>query len=236
MNPAFEKDIDAEVFYGPLPIAEPYAIPKPSKAVSIQPTVAPIAITPYISFESDEEKPSPNIEEAPLEAAKPAKKGKTRFAGFFIFLISIVCITPFIMSFYANFPIASLEKYFRLLNLLDSWKLIVENGAYKPDAVSIPVYLSSVGILALTINGLKGLVALFTGNRKGYIFFGFVAMVVFVVQGLYVFGFSKLAQIATIFSQPECVVYISIGLLSFISALIMTLICPKVRNLELTEF
>lgn len=236
MNSSFEKQLDAEIFYGPLPIDEPFAIPKPSKTVSIQPTVAPIAITPYITFEGDEEKRAPEADDTPLEALAPVKKGKARFAGFFMLLVSLVCIAPFVMSLFANFPIASLEKYFRILNLKESWTLIVSNKAFKPDAVSIPVYLATLGILALIINGLKGLFALLGGKRKGYIFSGFVAMVAFVVQGLYVFGFSKLSQIATIFSQPECVVYISMGLLSFISALIMTLICPKVRNLDLTEF
>ncbi|MEG2456752.1 MAG: hypothetical protein RSB08_02895, partial [Clostridia bacterium] len=236
-----EKDYKPEdVFYGPLPVSEPQPILRPTKKIQLQSTVHPVAITPYITYEGDGQdngnpKTKSEVVDDKAVAAVP-KKGGARIAGLCMLLLSMVALCPFVLSMISPFPISSLQKYIEVINLPSEIQKIISAKSFAKIGANLTVYLISIGLLAGVVNILKSLYALISGKRKGYIFFAIITLVCFSVAAISEYGFGNMSNIGGLFKNWTSITYLASGLLNFIFALVISLICRKQPKFDVVEF
>lgn len=237
-----KKQNDRVVFYGPLPVSNPCPIIKPNDKIQLQPTVQPVAITPYISLEGENESVADD-KAAENEDAVPAKKEKrasARVAGVVMMVFTVVCILLFAFSLIKPYPIAAAENYISLRYFLRMYKAMFDNRQFTQFATVFVPYLIAVGVIAGVVNFILALVATITGRRKGYTLFAFITFITFVVAAFYEMKFfSQIKQLPNLLSREcgwPCLMLIIIGVADLIFAGVCNMICPKHKVVETVEF
>lgn len=235
-----KKQNDNVVFYGPLPVNKPCPIIKPNDKIQLQPTVHPVAITPYISLEGEEGQNAAADNEEIVAEEKGAKRVSARVAGVLMMVFVVVCIILFAFSMAKKYPIGAAEQY---ISLKYFWKMfetmVAEKQFAKFDMVFVP-YLITVGVVCGAVNFILALIATITGKRKGYSLFAFITFITFVVAAFYeMHFFSQIKDIGNLLSKDcgwPCLMLIIIGCADLIVAFICGLICPKHKVVETVEF
>lgn len=234
---------DEDVFYGPLPVSAPEPILKPNEHIQLQPIVNPVAIVPYISYDNINGLPQSNqgalAEENAYDEAVPVKKTKNRVCGLIMLLISLLTFTPFVLALFNPYPLASLEKYVGVNNIIAGYKDIITNKKFTNLKTAFPVYLLTIGLISVFVNTIKSMIALIGGKRKGYGTAGVFVFVTFIVSALFYFGFGNIKNIAGITTYDNgwaCLTLMILGAVNLIFAIICTLICPKQYKIDTVDF
>ncbi len=235
-----KKQNDNVVFYGPLPVSKPCPILKPNDKIQLQPTVHPVAITPYISLEGEEGQNAVAENEEVAKEEKGVKRASARVAGVLMMLFVVVCVVLFAFSMSKKYPIASIEQYVSLNYFFKMFeRMFAEKQFTQFNMVFVP-YLIAVGVLCGLVNFILALIATITGKRRGYSLFAFITFITFVVAAFYeMHFFSQIKDIANLLSKPygwPCLTLIIIGCADLIVAFICGLICPKHKVVETVEF
>ena len=170
------------VFYGPLPVNKPCPIPRPNEKIQLQPTVNPVAIAPYISYGDEEETVAQSAgDKTEIAARKSEKRVSARIGGIIAFIISLASILLFVFSFAKKYPIGAIEKYASLGYFADMFRTMFENKQFTQFSLVFVPYLIAVAYVAIAVNLVLSLVAVFTGKRRGYSLFAFIAFLALVV-------------------------------------------------------
>jgi hypothetical protein len=238
-NPEVKAPVEkkSDVFYAQLPVCAPQPILKPSKKIQLQPTVFPVAIAPYISFEGDRSvgaESAPTVEAVAVDNTSFDKK-KIRIAGVIMAVLTLALLAPYVIVLLAPSSAAFMgKKFIVVVQMLEN----VDNATVRNSALrSGSCWTIMLCAIALVLNLLKSLVisAVF-GKRSGYIFFGLVVFVGFVAYALADFGFANLKNIAKIVENSPSIIFMVAGLVYFIAAIVTSAICPKVNKLDSAEF
>lgn len=229
------------VFYGPLPVSKPYPIVKPSDRIQLQPTVHPVAITPFIAMEGEEHNSEAEAANAETPATeKKEKRLSARIGGLVIIFIVIASMAFLIVSMFKNYPVAAIEKYASLSYFYELYEFMFATKQFANFELVFVPYLIAVAYLAMVVNLVKALIAVITGRRMGYTLFAFISFVTLVVASFYQMKFfSHIKDIGNLLSYPygwPCIMLIIIGFANLIFAMISNLICPKHKIVESVEF
>lgn len=233
---------EQEIFFGPLPVSKPCPILKPSEKIQLQPTVSPVAITPFIALEDDGVKTAPEAlaEEKKKVADKSSGRASARVGGSVMLVFTLLSVLVFVFSAVKIYPIAAAEQYLSIGYFYELIEFMFQFKQFTQFDLVFAPYLVLIGYIAVAVNFILAVIAIAFGKRMNFSICAIITFLTFVVAAFYEMKlFSGIKAMGNLLSRPEgwdCLMLIIMAVVNLLVAWVAAMICPKHRVIETVEF